>query len=347
LDKSRWRNEPDGIRQVAIALSDAGHYQLPPGGGLVMGFRLCVLVLCVLAVPCFAAEPEDVAKLIPQSCPDYPYAGVESCPPADWIMCPAHEGMETLVAEFIGMSRGDRPGPDLSRMDWAYEPDGMWLVCRYSAGPWWLNSRSGLEEFSEAIQIEGWIVQSFSMVGGYTGEGRSAGVSVARGTLKHEPVTKRAEDPAKDTELAGVRLGWGEEALRLFSVRKGYEWHEGAFADYVAENWGLQQFPSREGRRVTLTRPDGAVDVIFDRQTKRVREVLLHLKGKDVVQSHWRAAMLRFGPDRSCRGNVRIDRLERCWGSVPDGVIVQFRPKRDGWEQLDDEAFIRLADLSP
>jgi hypothetical protein len=32
LDKSKWRNEPDDIRQVAIALSDTGHYQLPPGG---------------------------------------------------------------------------------------------------------------------------------------------------------------------------------------------------------------------------------------------------------------------------------------------------------------------------
>jgi hypothetical protein len=302
-------------------------------GGMVMGFRLCALVLCVLAVPCFAAES------IPESCPGENSVGGEGCPPADWIFCPEHEGVTYWVASVAGLNQGGRLGPDLDRITLDGEPDGVWLVCYYGFGKWTGSEEEGDEEISEAIQIEGQIVQ----FGGPLED--RAGVSVLRGSLKRDPISRQAEDPAKDTDLAGVHLGWSEDELRAFAAGEGYGWEEGTFADYAAENLRVSNFPAFAGRRVTLTRADGAVEVIFHLESMRVREVLLHLKGKDVVQAQWRATMLRFGPIKNDDGYG--NGLGHYWKSKPEGVIVEFWPKGSHWDMDSDEAFLRLVDLNP
>jgi hypothetical protein len=292
-------------------------------------FFLSIFFLCF----CFgnSAWSDD---LISKDCPAEFSEGTQDCPPADWILCPEYEGVELWTVNMHGITEGSHVGADWIRPELDMETVGVWYICNYGVGPRHLKKTLGPEKFSQVLQIEGRVVQ----VGGPDDETR--GLRILRGSLKREPLSRRVEDPTKDTDLAGVYLGWSEEELRAFADREGYQWQEGSFADYVTENWGLSFSPPQESRRVVLVRADGVVNVLLSPETQRVREVLLHLTGNDAVRAHWRAAMLRFGPDRNYRG--RSSWLEHYWGSDSGGVVVQFQPKENGWQMDSEEAYMRL-----
>jgi hypothetical protein len=257
--------------------------------------------------------------------------------PSDWILCPEHEGLQLWLVNTVGMTPSEHPFyTDTSVLEFDPDPDGVWLVCAYGIGAWAVPPDLDKILFSEAINIEGEVIQSGSP------DGKHQGVRVVKGSLRREPLIQRAEDLAKDTELAGVHLGWSEDELHIFAKREGYEWHDGDFVGYVSEDWRLS---SAEGHRVALTRLDRTINVVFHSDRKRVREVLLHLAGPDVVLSYWRGMMVRFGPAQS--DLQYLDGFMSSWKNRSEGVILEFERKVGGFAYTGDEAFLLLADVNP
>lgn len=241
---------------------------------------------------------------VSDACPTFWEKDSPACPSPDsltWIDCPVTWPKDGETTLFFGtlhpMGWYNDTLPDWDRKTFETERSGFYLDCSY--GPKHLKShqRAHLTMVVPAPVIQyGWHVGP---------QGRTFGLRVPGDKALASPEILFHAPISEGTSLEGVGLDWTDEQLEAFAAREGYK---------RVSWWGEPN--------VGLYRPGVAIEVVFDPQTIKSREVILRAGWQDEdIAALRRKAVLQFG-FQWIGGDSGT---EKRWISADGRIAVEFR----------------------